>query len=327
MRVAFLIGCAVVAVGGAWVPTASAQLNDRFNRIDGFVLEAEETAYFNIEQCEDPAATTYELRLSTQAGTSVTQVYLWAGRENGECNLNSNRTDITPNCREIAGNPRTLEPDSLISGLTLQELIDTQVVTCDTSGLQGTPYEIFVFRDSDPGSTDVPETDYGIASFRVDVTPPAKLNITNDSVLVGQSFVLSWTRPTDLIELYRFYRSDDGDPANAAVLDGVTADQNATSRTITAQQLGLGDGETTYLHVAAVDQAFQIESGARGGNVGELSDGTQVNAVATSGFCDATGECTGCSVSPMDLTDPKTLPTAALFGLLLGTALGWRRRR
>jgi len=325
MRNRFLFLSTLAAALTVLAPAAFAQLVDRVNQIDGAVLEAEEIAYFNAEQCSVPVATTYEIRLSTEAGTAVNQVYLWVGKQNGECNLNSNRTDITANCREMAGNPRTVNPDSLISGLTLQELIDTGVATCDSSGLEGTPYEVFAFRNDDPGSTDVLPTDYGIADLTVDVTPPDELNITNPDTLVGQSFVISWTRPTDQIEFYRFYRSDVDDPAAATLLN-ITAGENATSQTVTAQQLGLAAGDTTYLYASAIDKAFQIDSSGIG-NEGPLSVGTQVNAVETTGFCDATGSCSGCSVSPMTLLGGESGAFTWIVGLAFGLMFVWRLRR
>jgi len=325
MRNRFLFLSTLAAALTVLAPVAFAQLVDRVNQIDGAVLEAEEIAYFNTEQCSVPVATTFEIRLSTEAGTVVSRVYLWAGTQNGECNLNSNRTDITANCREIAGNPRTVDIDSLISGITLQELVDTGVTTCDSSGLEGTPYEVFAFRNDDPGSTDVPPTDYGISTITIDVTPPDELNINNPDTLVGQSFVISWTRPTDQIEFYRFYRSD-GDDAATATLLNVTAGENATSQTLTAQGLGLGAGETTYLYVSAVDKAFQIASNGIG-NEGPLSVSTQVNAVETTGFCDATGTCSGCSVSPMTLLGGDRSAFTWIVGLAFALVFGWRLRR
>lgn len=307
--------------------TARAQQADRINRIDGFVLEATEDAWFNAEQCADPSSTTYELRITTGAGVAVTQVYLWAGREQGNCQEFENRMTTSESCREMAGNPRTVEPDNLISGLTLQELLDTGVVTCDTSGLQGTPYEIFAFRNSDPGSTDVPGTDYGIAPIIVDVAPPAELSITNNLTQVGQSFGISWTRPTDNIWIYRFYESDVDDPETARLIQNITAGQNETSQTIRASDLGMEVGDTKYIFVAAQDRAFIESSGANGGNLGPLSVGTQVNAITTTGFCEATGDCTGCSVSPLSLRDPATASTILWMGLALAVILARRRRR
>lgn len=306
--------------------TAQAQQSDRVNRIDGFVLDATEDAWFNEDQCADPSNTTYQLRISTQTGASVTNVYLWAGRENGECNLNDNRTDIQENCREIAGNPRTVEPDNLISNLTLQELVDTGVVACDTSGLEGTPYEIFAFRNSDPGSTDVPEGDFGISPIIVDVTPPAALNINSDVTQVGSNFSIQWTRPTDNIWIYRFYENDVDDAETATLLENVTAGQNETSKTISAANLGMGVGDTRYLYVAAQDRAFIESSGANGGNLGPLSVGTQVNFVETAGVCSATGDCGGCAVATIDRA-ARDVGSAILVISLAAIALaGWRRR-
>jgi hypothetical protein len=328
MRNRFLFLFTLAAALTALAPTSFAQLADRVNQIDGFVLEAEEIAYFNEAQCGVSDSTTYQLRLSTEAGTAVSQVYLWAGTQNGECNLNANRTDITANCREITGNPRTLEPDSLLSGLTLQELIDTEIATCDSSGLEGTPYEVFAFRNTDPGSTDVPESDYGIAHLTIDVAPPNQLSVTNGNTLVGQNFTISWTRPTDQIEFYRFYCSDDDDPGTAT-LTSITAGENATSQTISAAQLGPEgcDATTTYLYVSAVDKAFQIASPGIG-NEGPLSRSTQVNVEATSGFCDDPDvDCSGCSVSPMILANGQPGSGIWVLGLVFAVVCAWRFRR
>ncbi|MBW2686998.1 MAG: hypothetical protein JRE19_13945 [Deltaproteobacteria bacterium] len=202
MRNRLLFLFALLGALNALVPTSFAQLADRVNQIDGFVLEAEEIAYFNEAQCSVSDSTTYQLRLSTEAGTAVSQVYLWAGKQNGECNLNANRTDITANCREITGNPRTLEPDSLLSGLTLQELIDTEIATCDSSGLEGTPYEVFAFRNTDPGSTDVPESDYGISHLTIDVRHFASHN-RRDATQRSQRHQrrhLDWPELHDLVD-------------------------------------------------------------------------------------------------------------------------------
>jgi hypothetical protein len=333
MRNRFLFLSTLAAALSALAPTSFAQLVDRVNQIDGFVLEAEEIAYFNATQCDVPEDTTYELRLSTDAGAAVSQVYLWAGKQNGECHLNSNRTDITANCREIVGNPRTVQPDSLIIDLTLQELIDTGVVACDTSGLEGTPYEIFAFRTSDPGSTDVPQSDYGISLVTIDVMPPNELNVTNGSPLIGQNFVIAWTRPTDQIEFYRFYCSDDDDPVTAMLLS-ITAGENATSQTITDAQLMLEGCNTvsTFLYVSAVDKAFQLASPGIG-NEGPLSSSTEVSVMPTSGVCGDPAvnpgavECSGCSMSPMMLATGQPGPMVWLIGLVFAIAVGRRLRR
>ena len=329
MRNGILFLSTLIAALASLAPTSFAQLADRVNTIDGFELEAAEDAYFNAVQCETPADTGYEIVLSTVAGEPTGDVYLWAGKENGNCQTNENRLNTSENCREIEGNPRTIQPNSLITDLTLQELLNTGVVSCDSSGLSGTPYEVFAFRDADPGSDNIPETDYGISAIKVDVEPPAQLNMTNDDSLLGEQFVLTWSNVTDEIEFYRFYRNDTDDPATATLLENITADQNASSKSISASELNLALGDTTYLFVAAVDKAFQTAatgSGTAGaiGNEGPLSTGTQVSFVETAGFCDATGTCSGCSASPMALMGGDANVLLGFLGLVL--AVVFRRR-
>ena len=54
--------------------------------------------------------------------------------------------------------------------LTLQELVDTGIVDCNNTAPQGQTYEIYSFRDEDPGGNDVALEGYGVAPFKV-VTP------------------------------------------------------------------------------------------------------------------------------------------------------------
>jgi hypothetical protein len=112
------------------------------------------TVYFNAENCADAANTVFDLTLANADG--VTQVYLWAGIENAGCEQVSNRSDALDVCREVAGNPQTVGDNTTVFGLTLQELIDTGIVDCNNPAPQGQPYEIYSFRNQDPGGSDVP---------------------------------------------------------------------------------------------------------------------------------------------------------------------------
>jgi len=94
---------------------------------------------------------------------------------------------------------------------------------------------------------------------------------------------------------------------------------------VNAHQLGLSDGESAYLYAKAYDNAYI--SDRLGGNEGELSDGVMVTAVNIAGYCDVSGDCSGCSVSPMTLAGgfPSSFPWT--FGLVLAAIVAWRFRR
>ena len=300
---------------------------DAITKINGETLTTDvATVYFNAENCAAPADTDYELTLSNSVG--VTQAYLWAGIENAGCETETNRTDQTLRCRPINGNPYTIGDNATISGLSLQDLVDTGVVDCENTALEGQPFTIYAFRNEDPGANNVEPTGYGVAPFRVDVTPPEELNITSASTQEGSTFNISWSTPTDSqsIAQYRMYASETDDAEAAEAGDVIaTAGQNAKSISVSATALGLGEGEQIYLFVSAVDFAA-VNVGD--GNEGPLSESTLGIAAATGGFCDDPNvDCSGCSVSPLML--PGGQPSAGLWviGLVFSIVAGWRLRR
>jgi hypothetical protein len=312
----------------ALAPAAFAQeiQLDAITSINGEVPTTDAaTIYFNAENCADAANTVYDVTLVN--GDGVTKVYMWAGVQNGNCEQNDKRTDLQLLCRPMASStPRTVGDNATVTNLTLQELVDTTLVDCNNTALEGQPYEIYSFRNEDPGGNDVLPAGYGIAAFTVDVTPPEQLVITSDPAPVGSTFTISWTTPTDSnsIAQYKLYEGDTAD-ASAATETGVTGDQNAKSISISATALGLLPGESTYLFVSAVDiAAMRIGDG----NEGELSEATFVTAVETVGFCDdPTVDCSGCSVSPMMLANGQPGSGPWLLGLLCAIIVGWRLRR
>lgn len=279
-------------------------------------------------QKRDPATTTFEIRL--QETGSLQEVYLWVGGQNAECQRRENRNETMGTCGEVTGNPQSVGTNTTISELTLQDLLDarsgdTQIVTCE-SGLRGTPYEIYAFRNQAPGADDVAPSDYGIATFTVDVQPPNQ-PIVNATPQRQFNFNITWDNPdpADDIQLWSFWFSDTNNAATATRLD-VTAPLDKVSQAISATTLGLGTGETGYVFVNAFDQAFVSDPFLA--NEGELSEGVMVTNVAVSGFCDVGGECGGCSVSHASLASgygPRSV--AWLLGLLLIFAGIWRLRR
>ena len=122
-------------------PAALAQETqlDAITRIDGEVPTTDAaTIYFNAENCADAANTVYDVTLVN--GDGVTQIYMWAGVQNGECQLNDKRTDLQLLCRPMASsNPRTVGDNATVFDLTLQELVDTGVVDCSNRRSKGSP--------------------------------------------------------------------------------------------------------------------------------------------------------------------------------------------
>ncbi len=333
MRKPFFFLLALGAALRAFAPTSFAQATDLITTInDETFLSDTQERFFNAANCADPAATTFQDRIVTTPGTSVTQVYLWVGGQKSECNKEANRTDITANrCRAVlAEAAQTVDANNLLNGLTLADLTDTGLVDCTNTALQGQPYELYAFRSTPPGAVDVPPEGYGVAAFKVDVTPPNPPQVKTDPPGLGESFNMTWPQPTDNLQLYRFYRNDlEDNPATATLIDGLTGSLNATSQGFTASgsganALGLALGESTFLYATAVDKA-SVEPGF--GNESELSAGWKVTAAETSGFCDASGTCTGCSASPVGMASGAQGSAVWMLGLLFAVACVWRRRR
>jgi len=102
---------------------------------------------------------------------------------------------------------------------------------------------------------------------------------------------------------------------------------SARQVSLSAAQLGLSQpGDKAYVFMQAYDQAFV--SDPLGGNQSELSEGVEVTFVNTVGFCESTGDCSGCSAAPMNLASMHG-PSGILWmlGLLASVTFVWRRRR
>ena len=276
-------------------------------------------------QKDDPSEVTFTIRLNEDAG----EAYLWVGAQGAMCNVLANRNETQGICAEIPGNPRQVGQDNLISGLTLQDLLDAraganQIVTCDSSGLAGTPFEIFAFRNDAFAGTDAES--YGIAEFSVDVTAPNAPNV--DTTPQQQAnFTISWSQPDppDDIQSWELFSSDTEDAATATSLGITTTRPDARSLSVSADLLGLAEGESAFVFAAAYDSAFV--SDPFGGNRSELSDGVQVTAVPVAGYCDISGQCGGCSVSPMTLRGGTPGSVSWILMLVLALAWAWRVHR
>ena len=97
------------------------------------------------------------------------------------------------------------------------------------------------------------------------------------------------------------------------------------ARSISAAQLGLEEGESAFVFMNAFDMAFV--SDPRGGNASELSEGVMVTFVPVEGYCDVSGHCDGCSVSPMTLMGGDPSSITWILGLVFGVVFVWRLRR
>jgi hypothetical protein len=275
-----------------------------------------------------PQDVSFEIRLDQTVALSG-GVFLWVGSAGAQCETLEERNETQGQCAEVpGGNPRPVGSNFLITDLVLQDLLDasaggTDIVTCDSSGLQGTEYQIFVFRDAPSGTVGMDS--YGVATFWVDVDAPAA-PVVDTSPQRQTSFGISWAEPDppDLIQFWNFYSSPNNDASTAQPL-GITAELSARSATISAQDMNLAEGDTAYIFMNAFDQAFV--SDASDANEGELSEGVMVTNVTVVGYCDASGDCGGCSASPMTLVGEGSSSTPWILGLLFAGLLGWRLRR
>ena len=256
--------------------------------------------------------------------------YLWAGIQNGGCELETNRNAQTADrCQPIAGNPQTIGDNATFSNLTLDALVATGIVDCQNTALEGTPYEIYTFRNEDPGGNDVAAEGFGVAPFTVDVTPPDELNITSSLFQEGSQFSIGWSIPTDSVSIaeYRLYAADTDDP-QAALAGGTVAttqQSGARSISVSAASLGLAPGDEVFLFATAVDNASFIIGD---GNEGPLSVSTRGVAAQTNGFCDDPNvDCSGCSVSPFVLSDGRPSSGLWVIGLVFAIVVGRRLRR
>ena len=331
MRNGFLFFWVLTAALTSLAPTSFGQTEqiDAITEINGETLTSDNAdVYFNAANCADPAATLYDLTLTN--GNGITQAYLWAGVQNGLCNENDKRTDTQELCRPMASStPVNVGDNATIIDLTLQELVDTGIVDCANTALEGQPYEIYAFRSEDPGGNDVTTDGYGVAKFIVDVTPPAPLVIESDlAPAPGSTYNITWATPADSTKIaeYRVYQGDTDD-GSAAALTSIRASGTAKSVTVTSGSLNLANGESAYVFVTAVDFA-SVTLGQ--GNEGDVADatGTLFTAVGTTGFCDDPSvDCSGCSVSPMSLANGQPASGVWLLGLIFAVVSGWRLRR
>ncbi len=306
----------------------TAQLVDNVIRVGDEDFNTQAVSYVNIANCADPTNTEVEISLDTSGSGTV--AYLWVGGGGDACQESDNRNLENAPCAEVDGSPQSIGTNSIVI-ITVDDLISTGVVDCEASGLQGSPYQIFSFRNAanePPGTTDVGAGGYGIADFTVDVEPPAQPNITGDTDQLGSQFTVNWSTPDPPDNLFQYNLFEDQGGACSAMDGGAsnpidtgnTVSGTNNSISISANALGLESGDTTTLQVTATDQAL---------NESDFSAEVCATSVPTGGFCaetDADGKkvnCNGCTVSAPGLGRLFDLQGVAL----LLAALAWMRRR
>jgi hypothetical protein len=309
---------------------AQEQQLDAITQINGQDLPSDAaTVYFNAEDCMDPSGTVFNLTLTNGAG--VTQGFVWIGSgQNAMCQNLENRTDQTDLCRTLPSNPEQVGDNTTIFDLTLQELVDTGIADCENTALAGAPYQLFTFRNEDPGGNDVPTEGYGVAPFVIDVTPPQELVVTSALEQTGSVFTISWNSPSDSEQIARYslYASATDDPVAAFEAGRIaSAGRNAQSISISASSTDLpltGDGRV-FLYVNAQDEAAPD---LLNGNEGPLSVATLGIAAETAGFCDDPNvDCSGCAVGPLVFAGGQPGAGLQLAGLLVAFVAARRRRR
>ena len=291
--------------------SVSAQLVDVIDTINGESVADLTTKYFNIANCEDPSTTTFVMSLSNTVGSTLDGDWVWVSAENTNCEDGNTRTNSTTVvCTEATdpANPQAVGTDNLVT-MTLSQLTSpaNSVFDCSASGLRGTRYDIFNFRVA-PGNNTIDPANFGIAPVTIDVVAPNPPDVTS-SDLRGSTFTIRWNspNPADDLEEYLFFQNSVDDRDGAVQIAGETANQDATSKTISASALGLAEDESAFVFVAAVDMAL---------NVGERSRGVMVTAIPTQGFCGASGECDGCTATRL-----SPARAASTWGLLTILAL------
>jgi hypothetical protein len=309
---------------------AQDEQQDAITSIDGENLPSDAaTVYFNAVNCEDPSSTLFDLTLTNGAG--VTQAFIWVGSgDNPGCQDEANRTSDTLRCRPLASNPKQVGDNTTVFDITLQELIDSEIADCENTALTGAVYQLYAFRNEDPGANNVPIEGYGVAPFRIDVTPPDQLSINDTSDQVGSTFNVGWANPSDSeqISLYELYSAPTDDPDDA-LANGPVASAGRNSRSISisanSPDLRYGDDGATYLYAAATDEA---SVDLVNGNMGALSAPTRGIAAETFGFCDDPDvNCDGCAVSPLVLAGGQPGVGLHVVGFLAAFVAARRRRR
>ena len=277
-------------------------------------------------QKKEPSEVFFEVRLDQTA--AITDVWLWVGTAGAQCETLTERNETTGNCGEVANNPQRVGTNFTLTGLFLQDLLDassgtTPIATCESSGLAGTEYRLFVFRQAPSGDV-LPES-YGIAPFFIDVENPAA-PLVNTSEQRQSTFTVGWSTPNppDDIQSWELWYSTPDNPTP------VMSDRSSTlpderNLSITPAEMGLSVGESGTLYARAYDKAFV--SDAFGGNQSDLSNGVPVTYLEVAGYCDSSGNCGGCAVSPLSLAGGLPGPFAWICGLLLAAVFARRLRR
>lgn len=262
----------------------------------------------------------------TGGGGSATTIDVWRASEGVDCSTEAERNPLDGNCQHVTGVQNTQPQNDNV-------LFDAaQLVDCDDTTANGSNASVWLLATT---SVMEPGPVIGAASItlQLDQVPPGPPE--NVSAGTGDTQIrVDWDAPSgtsiDNLFQYRVYgdslAADCADP-NGEIVPGqpppadagsdATANNNATSTTVSGADIGLEEGEETRIALTAVDRAR---------NESVLSETACLVRVPTEGFCAAHeaagGTCDGCGVGG----DPAR--GVGLAGLVLvGLALLRRRNR
>ena len=273
----------------------------------------------------DPSELPFEIRLDQSSTAS--DVWLWVGKDGANCQNLTERDDNQGLCAEMARNPQRVGLNETVTNLVLQDLLDpiandSPIATCESSGISGTKYQIFAFREAP--SSDVGPERFGVTEFWIDVVNPDP-PLVNTNEQRQSTFTVRWGTPDppDNVQAWELWSSTAANPTPQKTNANTTA-PDARELSITAAELGLSDGESATLYARNYDMAFV--SDPFGGNQSELSAGVPVVATSVVGYCDASGHCGGCSASPLSLASGAPDVIAWILGIAMAL-IGVRRLR
>lgn len=286
------------------------------------------TAPVNEDECMN-ASITLLLNNIMVTGT-MQQLDVWRGNAGTNCSDQAARNMMTRTCTPLTLST-TVQLTSVDVMKTLNPIPLSELLDCSVGG----NYDLYFLIANGPTTLE-PITNYGVLTIYYDKTRPmAPTGITGGS---GDSSVnVSWTTTGESnLRETRVY----GDPSGGGcgsgfftvgepVPDGAvelgTGAGSAADATVDLSALGLAVGESADVVVVTVDQALNESL------VGSIGC---VERVATTGFCDAYGDCQSCSVSEVGLggrrSGARSRSVGATFAFavvgLAGLAAALRRR-
>lgn len=245
-------------------------------------------ALANASHCADDAAV--EITISG-SGTLPAQLDVWRGAASANCHLRTSRESTTSTACTWAGHFDVTA--MLVGDVSVADLIgDSSVCNPSTGSSVGTDVT-FTAIGTNTSMDRTTETPYGTFTIRFDAVSPNAPTVDDDDRSVsGGSVPVRWTEVTSSSEMVRYVvyvdpmgTCGDGGPASDLLVPGepapdsgaVTFESSGSSRTLSAEDVGLSVPSTAVAAVATIDLSK---------NTSELSDLICINFVDTQGFCE-----------------------------------------